>query len=118
MASTLAGHDHPTRQGSGSMRLDWIRARFPALAWIAVGVVALHVVDDAWWHGRDDTSVGHDLVLLLPMVLLAALWAMLATHVRPALQAFLAFAAGTLMVADATAHVVHAQDSGVGSSDL
>src|SRR5205085_1252212 len=52
------------------------------------------------------------------MVLLAALWAMLATHVRPAFQAFLAFAAGTLMVADATAQLVHAQDSGVGSSDL
>jgi hypothetical protein len=101
------------------MRAEWIRARFPVLAWIAVGVVALHVIDDAWWHGRADTSLGHDLLLLLPAVVLAALWALLATHVPPAFQAFLAFAAGTLMVADAGSHVVHAQDSGVGgSSDI
>jgi hypothetical protein len=100
------------------MRGDWIRARFPALAWIAVAALALHVIDDAWWHARPDTSVGHNLLLLLPAVVLAALWALLATHVRPAFQACLAFAAGTLMVADAGAHLSHAQDSGIGSTDL
>jgi hypothetical protein len=95
-----------------------LRSRFPALAWVAAAVVALHAIDDAWWHARPDTSVGHDLVLLLPVVLLAALWALVATHVRPAFQAFLAFAAGTLMLADGGSHVAHAQDSGVGSTDV
>src|SRR3954471_19936189 len=100
------------------MRGDWIRARFPALAWFSVAAVALHVIDDAWWHARPDTSVGHNLVLLLPVVVLAVMWALLATHVRPARQAFLAFAAGTLMLADASAHVGHAQKSGVAATDL
>src|SRR4051812_10759375 len=100
------------------MRGDSIRARFPALAWAAVAAVALHVVDDAWWHARPNTSVAQNLLLLLPGVVLAALWALLATHVRPAIQAFLAFAAGSLMVADAGAHVVHAQKSGIGSTDV
>jgi pimeloyl-ACP methyl ester carboxylesterase len=100
------------------MRMEWIRSRFATLAWLTVAVIALHAIDDAWWHSRPETSVAHNLVLLLPVVLLAALWALLATHVRPALQAFLALAAGSLMVADAVSHVAHAQKSGVGSTDL
>jgi pimeloyl-ACP methyl ester carboxylesterase len=86
---------------------------------VAMGLVLVHLVDDAFVDAPAGTSVGSNLATIAVPAALTVALALGAKRLRPGLRAWLALVAGSVAVADGGLHLAHAQKAGgLSGSDL
>jgi uncharacterized protein len=85
----------------------------------AMGLVLVHLVDDALVDAPAGTSVGSNLATIAVPGVVAVALAVGARRLRPGLRGWLAIVAGSVAAADGGLHVAHAQKAdGLSGSDL
>jgi pimeloyl-ACP methyl ester carboxylesterase len=82
-----------------------------------MGLVLVHLVDDAFVDAPAGTSFGSNLATVAVPAVVAVALAIGAPRVRPGLRAWLAAVAGSVAVADAGLHLAHIQKAGGASAD-
>ena len=100
--------------------LATLRSHASAVCAGAMALVLLHLLDIAAFDRRPGTSVHENLFLLAVPLTLGVATALLLPRLRPGVQAWLAFVAGSLAVVEGGLHVSHVRrpGAGVGGPDV